>query len=137
MIYWCLMVYINLTCGQLCPHPNSQGISSFRLEILCGSKVISFIFLLLQFFNIDCVLHLQALFLSLYKNFSTVLTERLPDASRAGTFQELKSIYAADSMAVDVEESSEMEVDNENGRPKKRFCSPPHWKEKARVILSH
>ncbi|KAF3454275.1 hypothetical protein FNV43_RR04722 [Rhamnella rubrinervis] len=61
----------------------------------------------------------EALFLSLYKNFSTVLMERLPDASRAGTFQELKSIYSADSMAVDVEESTEMEVDNENGRPKK------------------
>lgn len=60
--------------------------------------------------------------------------ERLPDASRAGTFQELRSIYSADSMAVDIEESSEMEVDNENGRPKKRFCSPFHWKEKVLVI---
>lgn len=77
----------------------------------------------------DHVLHLQALFLSLYKNFSTVLTERLPDASRAGTLQELKSIYA-DSMAVDIEESSEMDVDNENGKPKKRFPSPFTGKEK-------
>ncbi|KAF3454007.1 hypothetical protein FNV43_RR04450 [Rhamnella rubrinervis] len=79
----------------------------------------------------------EALFLSLYKNFSTVLMERLPDASRAGAFQELKSIYSADSMAVDVEESTEMEVDNENGRPKKRFCSPFHWKEKVLVLQCH
>ncbi|KAH7511337.1 hypothetical protein FEM48_ZijujUnG0024500 [Ziziphus jujuba var. spinosa] len=64
----------------------------------------------------------EALFLSLYKNFSTVLNERLPDASRAGTLQELKSIYA-DSMAIDIEESSEMDVDNENGKPKKKSQS--------------
>lgn len=59
----------------------------------------------------------KALFLSLYKNFSNVLMERLPDHSRAGTLRELKSIHA-DSMAVDLEESSAMEVDNENGRQK-------------------
>lgn len=59
----------------------------------------------------------KALFLSLYKNFSIVLTERLPDPSRAGTLRELKSTHA-DSMAVDLEESAAMEVDNENGRQK-------------------
>lgn len=45
--------------------------------------------------------------------------ERLPDPSTAGTLKALKSIQA-DSMAVDLEESSAMEVDNENGMPKKR-----------------
>ncbi|KAK4607352.1 hypothetical protein RGQ29_001259 [Quercus rubra] len=59
----------------------------------------------------------KALFLSLYKNFSIVLTERLPDPSRAGTLRELKSTHA-DSMAVDLEESAAMEVDNENSRQK-------------------
>lgn len=60
----------------------------------------------------------EALFLSLYKNFLNVLTERLPSASKCVTLQGLKSIHA-DSMVVDVEESSAMEVDDENGRPKK------------------
>lgn len=60
----------------------------------------------------------EALFLSLYKNFSNVLMERLPEASIAGTLRELKSIQA-DSMAVDLEESSTMEVDNENERQQK------------------
>ncbi|KAJ0084473.1 hypothetical protein Patl1_29476 [Pistacia atlantica] len=59
----------------------------------------------------------EALFLSLYKSFSTVLSERLPDASRAGTLRELKSV-PADAMAVDPEESSAMDLDNENRRPK-------------------
>ncbi|GAV75425.1 MIF4G domain-containing protein/MIF4G_like domain-containing protein/MIF4G_like_2 domain-containing protein [Cephalotus follicularis] len=57
-----------------------------------------------------------ALFLSLYKNFTNVLMERLPDASRAGTLWALKSIHA-NAMVVDLEESV-MEVDNENGKPK-------------------
>ncbi|XP_040991745.1 nuclear cap-binding protein subunit 1 [Juglans microcarpa x Juglans regia] len=60
----------------------------------------------------------EALFLALYKNFSNVLMERLPDASRAGTLSELKSVHA-DSMSVDLEESSAMEVDNENERQQK------------------
>ncbi|KAK8545063.1 hypothetical protein V6N13_066375 [Hibiscus sabdariffa] len=59
----------------------------------------------------------EVLFLSLYKNFSTVLVERLPDASRDATLQSLKS--HGDSMAVDLEESPTMEVDDENGIPKK------------------
>ncbi|RVX20118.1 Nuclear cap-binding protein subunit 1 [Vitis vinifera] len=46
-----------------------------------------------------------ALFLSLYKNFSNVLMERLPDTSQAGTLRGLKTIQA-DEMAVDLEESS-------------------------------
>ncbi|KAH9741532.1 nuclear cap-binding protein subunit 1 [Citrus sinensis] len=60
----------------------------------------------------------EALYLSLYRNFSNVLMERLPDASRAGTLQDLKSTHA-DAMAVDLEEPSAMELDNEDGRPKK------------------
>ncbi|KAL4325107.1 hypothetical protein GQ457_11G018930 [Hibiscus cannabinus] len=60
----------------------------------------------------------EVLFLSLYKNFSTVLMERLPDASTDATLQSLKSVHG-DSMAVDLEESSTMEVDDENEMPKK------------------
>ncbi|XP_038992941.1 nuclear cap-binding protein subunit 1-like isoform X2 [Hibiscus syriacus] len=60
----------------------------------------------------------EVLFLSLYKNFCTVLMEHLPDASSDVTLQSLKSIHG-DSMAVDLEESSTMEVDDENGIPKK------------------
>lgn len=60
----------------------------------------------------------EVLFVSLYKNFSSIFMERLPDPSTAGTLKALKSIQA-DSMAVDLEESSAMEVDNENGMPKK------------------
>ncbi|XP_044482612.1 nuclear cap-binding protein subunit 1-like isoform X2 [Mangifera indica] len=59
----------------------------------------------------------EALFLSLYKSFSSVLSERLPDTSSAGTLRELKSV-PADAMAVDAEESSAMDLDDENGRPK-------------------
>ncbi|KAE8732379.1 Nuclear cap-binding protein subunit 1 [Hibiscus syriacus] len=65
----------------------------------------------------------MVLFLSLYKNFCTVLMERLPDASSDVTLQSLKSIHG-DSMAVDLEESSNMEVDDENGIPKKSPNSP-------------
>jgi nuclear cap-binding protein subunit 1 len=54
--------------------------------------------------------------------------ERLPEASIAGTLRELKSIQV-DSMAVDLEESSTMEVDNENERQQKRFSPPPPQKE--------
>ncbi|KAK8543379.1 hypothetical protein V6N13_136109 [Hibiscus sabdariffa] len=61
---------------------------------------------------------IEVLFLSLYKNFSTILMERLPDASSDVTLESLKSIHG-DSMAVDLEESSTMEVDDENGMPKK------------------
>ncbi|XP_015571307.1 nuclear cap-binding protein subunit 1 isoform X2 [Ricinus communis] len=60
----------------------------------------------------------EALFTSLYKNFSNVLIERLPDASKIQTLRGLKSIHG-DEMVVDLDESSEMDVDNENGRPKK------------------
>lgn len=62
--------------------------------------------------------HVQTLFISLYKNFLNVLMERLPDASKVVTLQGLKSIHA-DSMSVDLEESSAMEVDDENGRSKR------------------
>ncbi|GLU19292.1 hypothetical protein SLE2022_355520 [Rubroshorea leprosula] len=60
----------------------------------------------------------EELFLSLYRNFSNVLAELLPDPSKVGTLQDLKSINS-DSMAVDLEESSTMVVDNDNGGPKK------------------
>ncbi|RXH83915.1 hypothetical protein DVH24_013160 [Malus domestica] len=60
----------------------------------------------------------EALFFSLYKNFLNALTERLPEASKCVTLQGLKGIHA-DSMAVDHEESSAMDVDNENRIPKK------------------
>lgn len=76
---------------------------------------------------------MQALFLSLYKNFLNVLTERLPSASKCVTLQGLKSIHA-DSMAVDVEESSAMEVDDENGRPKKRYLFPFNKKGRKSYI---
>ncbi|XP_060966908.1 nuclear cap-binding protein subunit 1 isoform X2 [Cannabis sativa] len=60
---------------------------------------------------------IEALFLSLYQNFCSLLMERLPDASIVRTLQELKSV-PADSMAVDLEEPATMEVDDETGRPK-------------------
>ncbi|KAJ7959687.1 nuclear cap-binding protein subunit 1 [Quillaja saponaria] len=60
---------------------------------------------------------IEALFLSLYRNFSTVLMERLPEASIARTLGALKSAHT-DVMAVDFAESSRMELDDENGRPK-------------------
>ncbi|KAF7801834.1 nuclear cap-binding protein subunit 1 [Senna tora] len=58
----------------------------------------------------------EALFLSLYKNFSSVLIDRLPEASAAQTLRELKSTHD-DEMAVDPEEQSAMELDNENQTP--------------------
>ncbi|KAA8527196.1 hypothetical protein F0562_008575 [Nyssa sinensis] len=57
----------------------------------------------------------EALFLSLYKNFSNVLMERLNDASKDGTLQQTGQ---ADEMAIDLEDSSTMELDKENGRAK-------------------
>lgn len=66
--------------------------------------------------------HVQALFISLYKNFLNVLMERLPEASKVATLQGLKSIHA-DPMSFDPEESSAMEVDDENGKSKRfLFC---------------
>ncbi|TKY62990.1 Nuclear cap-binding protein subunit 1 [Spatholobus suberectus] len=56
----------------------------------------------------------EALFLLLYKSFSNVLTERLPEGAR--TLHELKSAQV-DVMTVDPEEPSSMELDNENQRP--------------------
>ncbi|XP_054800174.1 nuclear cap-binding protein subunit 1 [Prosopis cineraria] len=55
----------------------------------------------------------EALFLSLYKGFSNVLMERLPEASAAQTLHELKSMHV-DEMAVGPEEKSAMDVDDEN-----------------------
>ncbi|CAI0546787.1 unnamed protein product [Linum tenue] len=56
----------------------------------------------------------EELFLALYKNFSNVLKERLPDASKAQTLRDLKSSTQAD-------EPSTMEVDDENGGTKKSY----------------
>ncbi|KAK7311299.1 hypothetical protein RJT34_09344 [Clitoria ternatea] len=56
----------------------------------------------------------EALFLLLYKSFSNVLTERLPEGAR--TLHELKPAQV-DVMAVDPEEPSSMELDNENQPP--------------------
>lgn len=66
---------------------------------------------------------MQTLFLSLYKSFSSILTERLPAASSAQTLQDLKSINPSDANAMDLEEPSAMEMDNVDSRPEKRFSS--------------
>ncbi|CAN1751105.1 Nuclear cap-binding protein subunit 1 [Linum perenne] len=60
----------------------------------------------------------EELFLALYKNFSDVLRERLPDASKAQTLRDLKSTQT-DEMALDIDQPSTMEVDEENGNTKK------------------
>lgn len=58
---------------------------------------------------------LQALFLSLYTNFTEVLAGRLYETSQhAGE---------ANEMTIDVEESSAMELDTDNGGPNKRCLS--------------
>ncbi|PKI33844.1 hypothetical protein CRG98_045762 [Punica granatum] len=61
----------------------------------------------------------EALFLTLYKKFSSVLMDRLPDPSKAGKLRDLKSIHATEEMAVETEESSTMEMDDESGKAKK------------------
>lgn len=62
---------------------------------------------------------MQVLFVSLYKSFANVLSEPLSEAYKDGTLQ---SSEQADEMAIDLEGSSEMELDKENGKAKKR-CS--------------
>ncbi|KAL2473257.1 Nuclear cap-binding protein subunit 1 [Forsythia ovata] len=59
---------------------------------------------------------IEALFISLYKSFSSVLVEPLSDAFRDGT---LRRTDAADEMPIDDEDSSAMELDKENEKPKK------------------
>ncbi|KAF1886068.1 hypothetical protein Lal_00021349 [Lupinus albus] len=63
----------------------------------------------------------EALFVLLYKSFSNVLSERLPEGYEAKTLRELKTAQV-DVMAVDPEEEepSSMELDNENQRPENR-----------------
>ncbi|KAL1352591.1 hypothetical protein HN51_016579 [Arachis hypogaea] len=58
----------------------------------------------------------EALFLMLYKSFSNVLVERLPEGSKARSLHELKAAEV-DVMAVDPQEPSTMELDNENQQP--------------------
>lgn len=52
--------------------------------------------------------------------------ERLPEGSGARTLRELKAAQV-DVMAVDPEEPSSMELDNENQRPQNRFQCLPFW----------
>lgn len=59
---------------------------------------------------------IEALFLSLYKSFLTALAEPLHDASRDGT---LRPSGHADDMTIDLEDSSVMELDKDDERPKK------------------
>lgn len=61
--------------------------------------------------------------------------ERLPEASRVGTLQELKS-SSADAMAVDLEELSTMEVDDENGRPKRFTPSLGKLFKKKKIAIT-
>nr|CAD1833320.1 unnamed protein product [Ananas comosus var. bracteatus] len=56
----------------------------------------------------------KALFISLYKSFVNVLTERLPPVSPEGELPDLRAGNVS-SMTIDLEESATMDVDNENG----------------------
>ncbi|KAM7526901.1 hypothetical protein LguiA_016803 [Lonicera macranthoides] len=58
----------------------------------------------------------EALFLSLYKNFSNVLMERLHGLLGNNM---LRKSGKADAMAIDLEDSSAMELDKESERPQK------------------
>lgn len=63
---------------------------------------------------------IEALFLSLYKSFSTALAEPLHDACRDGTLRPSGHADAdADDMTIDLEDSSVMELDKDDERPKK------------------
>lgn len=56
----------------------------------------------------------EALFLSLYKNFSIVLLDRLPKGSAIGTSRSLRASLI-DTMTVDSDEPSVMDIDQEKG----------------------
>ncbi|KAI8552172.1 hypothetical protein RHMOL_Rhmol06G0245000 [Rhododendron molle] len=58
----------------------------------------------------------KPLFLSFFKNFSTVMTELLDDAFRDGALQQPSE---ADEMAINLEDTSAMELDKENAKPEK------------------
>lgn len=58
---------------------------------------------------------MQALFVSLYKRFADVLTERLSHVSPDGEALGLQS-GSTDAMAVDADEPSAMDAEKENGR---------------------
>ncbi|KAL7186925.1 hypothetical protein ACSBR2_028607 [Camellia fascicularis] len=75
----------------------------------------------------------EALFLSLFKNFSTVMMERIHDAFRYGT---MRQSHQADEMAIDLEDSSAMELDKENGKPKKSHSNGERANEKEQWCLS-
>ncbi|CAL9751894.1 unnamed protein product [Musa acuminata subsp. burmannicoides] len=58
----------------------------------------------------------KSLFVSLYKSVANVLTERLPPVSADGAFPKLRDEEDIDSMAIDSEEPSTMEMDHDNRR---------------------
>ncbi|KAK6923691.1 MIF4G-like, type 3, partial [Dillenia turbinata] len=64
----------------------------------------------------------EALFLTLYKSFSNVLLERLPEVFKDGKLQGIQSIQT-DAMAIDREDSATMDVDNEIERSKKSLAN--------------
>jgi len=66
---------------------------------------------------------MQALFLSLYKNFEGVLKERLPPVSADGELPNLKA-GRGDSMTIDTEEPPAMEVDQENVKANRQVSWP-------------
>lgn len=77
---------------------------------------------------------MQALFIFLYKSFSNVLAEPLRDTD--GTLN--LSGEAADEMAVDNEDTSEMELDKESDRSQKRCLLLPSnslWSQYVIVLL--
>ncbi|KAL9253827.1 Nuclear cap-binding protein subunit 1-like protein, partial [Drosera capensis] len=64
----------------------------------------------------------RVLFLSLYKNFSDVLADRLPETSGIGAFRSLQSDQT-DVMAIDTDDVSTMEVDHEKSSSTTRMSN--------------
>lgn len=75
----------------------------------------------------------QALFLSLYKNFSNVLMERLHETFGEKT---LEPVGDSEAMAVDEDETNAMEMDKENGSSKRNAGSGYTIGEKEQWCLS-
>ncbi|XP_070038140.1 nuclear cap-binding protein subunit 1 isoform X3 [Nicotiana tomentosiformis] len=71
---------------------------------------------------------IKVLILSLYKGFLTALAEPLNDAFRDGT---LRPSGQADDMKIDLEDSSVMDLDKDDGgRPKKSYSHPNGSRER-------
>ncbi|GAB2234373.1 hypothetical protein Drorol1_Dr00003623 [Drosera rotundifolia] len=64
----------------------------------------------------------RVLFLSLYKNFSDVLADRLPETSGVGAFRSMQS-DRTDAMAIDTDGVSTMEVDQEKSSSTTRMSN--------------